>query len=84
MTRKKIFPHELIGEEMKIVDSKNQSYLGIQGEIIDETRQTIKVRKKDGREVVLLKNAIVFKLLKTGEVISGDEITKRPEERLKG
>jgi len=84
MTRKKIFPHEMIGEEMEIVSSTNQSHLGIHGTIIDETKQTIKVRKNDGKEVVLLKNAVVFKLLRTGEIISGKEITKRPEERLKG
>lgn len=84
MTRKKTFPRELIGEEMEIVSSTNQSYQGIRGMIIDETKQTIKVRKHDSKEVMLLKNAIVFKLPRTGEVILGKEITKRPEERLKG
>lgn len=84
MTRKKTFPHELIGEEMEIVSSTNSSYLGVCGKIIDETKETIKVRKEDGKEIVLLKNAITFKLSNTGEIISGKEITKRPEERLKG
>ena len=84
MARKKVYPHELIGEEAEIVSSTNPTIVGIKGTIIDETKQTIKLRKKDGKEVVLLKNAIDFKLSRTGEVISGKEITKRPEERLKG
>jgi ribonuclease P protein subunit POP4 len=82
MIRRKIFPHELIGKDIEVVDSKNPSNVGVKGKIIDETKQTIKVQKQDGQEVVLMKNIITFKL-ENGEVISGEEIMKRPEERLK-
>lgn len=85
MARTKVFPHELIGEEVEIVGSTNPSALGIVGGIIDETKQTITVRRNDnGREVVLLKNTITFRLSRTGTTISGKDIIKRPEERLKG
>lgn len=84
MTRKDIFPHELIGEEIEVLDSKNKSNLGVKGKIIDETKETIKVLRNDGKEVVLMKSIIIFKLRSTGKVISGEQIAKRPEERLKG
>ncbi len=84
MVRKEIFPHELIGEEIEVVDSKNKSNIGIRGKIIDETKETIKVRRDDGNEVVLMKNIITFKLLKTGKVLLGEQVARRPEDRLKG
>ncbi len=83
MTRKDIFPHELIGEEIEVVDSKNKSNLGIHGKIIDETKETIKIRQDNGTEVVLMKKIITFKLVKTGKVILGEQIAGRPEDRLK-
>ena len=85
MARKKDFPDELIGEEVEIVHSTNPSALGIVGGIIDETKQTLTVRRNDnGREVVLLKNTITFKLSRTGVTVAGKDIMKRPEERVKG
>ena len=84
MAMKKTFPHELIGRIIEIIDSKNPSSIGIKGKIVDETKSTIKVLKEDSRQVTLLKNTITFKIPETGEIIRGEEITKRPEERLKG
>jgi len=84
MARKEIFPHELIGETIEVVDSKNKSNLGIKGKIIDETKETIKVAQDSGKEVVLMKQIITFKLVKSGKIISGEVTAKRPEDRLKG
>ncbi|MEK6863116.1 MAG: ribonuclease P protein subunit [Nanoarchaeota archaeon] len=84
MVRKEVFPHELIGEEIEVVDSKNKSNVGIRGKVIDETRETIKVLQEDSKEAVLMKKIIVFKLVKSGKIISGENIAKRPEDRLKG
>lgn len=81
---RKFFPHELIGEEIEVVEATNSNLQGIKGKIIDETKSTIKVLKQDNREVILLKNTITFKILGTGEIILGKEIMKRPEDRLKG
>lgn len=84
MTRKEVFPHELIGEEIEVITSKNKSNLGIKGKIIDETKETITVSQDHGKEVVLMKQIITFKLMKSGKIISGEVIAKRPEDRLKG
>lgn len=84
MVRKETFPHELIGEEIEVIDSKNKSNAGIRGKVIDETKETMKVLQDDGEEAVLMKKIIVFKLVRSGKIISGESIAKRPEDRLKG
>ena len=84
MTRKEIFPHELIGETIEVMSSKNKSNLGIKGKIIDESKETITVAQDNGKDVVLMKQIITFKLMKSGKIISGEVIAKRPEDRLKG
>lgn len=83
MAHKNVFPHELIGEEIEIIDSKNKSNLGIHGKIIDETKETIAIRRDDGKEIVLMKKIITFKLMKTGKVVLGQSVARRPEDRLK-
>ncbi|MEK6969698.1 MAG: ribonuclease P protein subunit [Nanoarchaeota archaeon] len=84
MVQRNIFPHELIGTMIEVIQSTNLSQVGMKGKIIDETKQTITIQKADGQDAVLLKNTITFKVSATGEIISGKEIIKRPEERLKG
>ena len=84
MARKEIFPHELIGETIEVLSSKNKSNLGIKGKIIDETKETITVAQENGKDVVLMKQIITFKLIRSGKIISGENIAKRPEDRLKG
>ncbi|HIG92966.1 MAG: ribonuclease P protein subunit POP4 [archaeon GW2011_AR9] len=83
MIRKQVFPHELIGENIEVVQSTNQSNLGLRGKIVDETKFTLKVQ--EGEKIkTLFKNTILFKLSTRGMVIDGKTIIKRPEERLKG
>ena len=77
MVRKEVFPHELIGEEIEVVDSKNKINAGIRGKVIDETRETIKVLQEGGKEAVLMKKIIVFKLVKSGKIIFGENIAKQ-------
>ena len=83
MVKKKIFPYELIGEKIEILHSKNKSNLGIKGKVIDETKMTLKI--KSGEKVkTLFKNNITFKIVRNEQIITGQEIMKRPEERIKG
>lgn len=78
------FPGELIGEEMEVIQSRNKSLLGIKGQIVDETRATLALAVSGtGGRKVLLKNAVTIKLLRTGKVIEGKNILRRPEERMK-
>jgi ribonuclease P protein subunit POP4 len=83
MKKKALYPHELIGELIEIVTSKNLANLSLRGKVVDETKMTIKI--ECGQNIkTLFKHNITIKLVRTGQIIQGDEIAKRPEERLKG
>ena len=41
-----IFYHELIGLELKVVDSSNDSLIGISGTVVDETKKTFLIEVK--------------------------------------
>ena len=69
--KKNLYPHELIGEEVEVIESSNQSQVGIKGKVIDETKSTLNINGK-----VLLKNNITIKHLSSGEIIRGQEIAK--------
>jgi ribonuclease P protein subunit POP4 len=83
MVKTKVYPFELIGEKINIVDSDNSSLLGMEGTIVNETKNTLKICLGDKTKTVL-KSVIKFKLLSTGAIIDGKKIIKRSEERLKG
>ena len=80
---KTIPSQEFIGEEIAIVASKNKHDLALQGKIVDETKYLLKIKAREGIKSLLKKN-IQFKILRTGEIITGDNIMKRPEDRIKG
>lgn len=81
---KDIIRHELIGLEIEVTASKNKSLVGIKGKIVDETKNTLKVRK-DSRVLTIMKNAIMFKANIDGKnvEIDGSCLTGRPEDRIK-
>lgn len=80
---KKVYPSELIGQEIEVIGSRNKSNLHLQGKVVDETKYTLKISHQ-GKHKILLKNNITFKLRKTNQIIKGETIAKRPEERIKG
>ena len=82
MVTTKGYPYELIGKRIQIVASKNTHDVGITGVVVDETKATLHVEQQ-GKIKTLLKHNITIKL-STGELIQGETLVKRPEERLKG
>ena len=83
MTRTKAFPHELIGESVEVVEATNKSLVQLKGTIVDETKNTITL-DVGGAQKRVLKRGIVIKLLRTNLLVKGDELLRRPEDRLKG
>jgi RNase P/RNase MRP subunit p29 len=72
---------EFIGAKIKVVSASNKSLTGLEGSIVDETKNTFKIKNNQGEEKTLLKKGTVF--LINNQTIKGDEITRRPEERIK-
>jgi len=74
------YKQEFIGKTIIITKSKNKNQEGTTGKIIDETKNTFKI-KTTKKTITILKNEKTFTI--QNEKIEGNKITKRPEERIK-
>ena len=84
MKGKDLARYELIGLEVEIVNSKNNSLTGIKGEIIDETRNMLTIKTKKGKKRII-KSEVVLKMKANKKIyeVNGKLLVGRPEERLK-
>jgi len=82
--KKGLVRSELIGLNMKIIESENKFNKGIKGKIIDETKNMFEIKTKETRKKII-KDQCVFEFIIKGEKIQidGKSLTKRPEERIK-
>lgn len=71
---------EYIGLPIEIIESNNTFLKGIKGTVIDETKNTFKIKTNKGTKTVL-KNTSTFKI--NNKIIKGNEIIKKPHERIK-
>jgi ribonuclease P protein subunit POP4 len=81
---KLLLAHEWIGLDVEVVESPNRCEIGIAGEIVDETQNTLKIMTEKGLKVVAKRNR-TFRV-KYGDKmlrIKGDLIAFRPEDRIK-
>ena len=72
--------HELIGLQAEIIESTDPTKEGIQGEILDETRDMLRICDKK----VAKENCIFLIEIPSGEKVelNGKIIAKRPEDRI--
>jgi ribonuclease P protein subunit POP4 len=80
-----IVQQELIGLNAKVVKSSHPGYVGIEGKVLDETRNTILILHKNKKKTVI-KNRSVFNFTTpdgTIVEIDGKAIIGRPEARIK-
>lgn len=84
INKKKLAKSELIGLNVKVVGCDNPSNEGINGKIINETKNIIVVETKE-QQKKLVKDQCVFEFIINNEKIKiqGKSINKRPEERIK-
>ncbi len=73
-----------IGLKVEVVESPNKSEVGIKGEVVDETQNTLKIMTEKGLKVVA-KRGRTFRVWYKGKImrIKGDLINFRPEDRIK-
>ena len=80
-----IIRREFIGAEGKITKSRHEDYVGINGEVIEETKNTFTIRH-GGKAKSIIKDSAVFNFkLSDGTVveIDGKLLVGRSEDRLK-
>jgi RNase P/RNase MRP subunit p29 len=75
---KEIKAIETIGKSIRIEGSTNKSLVGLEGEIVWETKNTLKIKAKK-KIITALKGCSVFKI--DNHIINGKDLLKRSEER---
>lgn len=85
VTATNLIRHELIGLKVRVTSSLNDNLVGLTGIIIDETRNTIKLRCESGEKVIPKEVCIFeFELPDGNKVeVDGRLLSGRPEERIK-
>ena len=76
--------HELIGLNAFVKQSASAPHKGLSGTVVDETKNTIVLRGKDGAERVVPKKGTIFRFILPGGKkadLDGDKIAFRPYDR---
>jgi ribonuclease P protein subunit POP4 len=81
---KEILADELIGLTVKVVESSDESRVGLSGKVVDETFGTLVIETKKG-EKILPKEECVFSFKYKGKnvAVDGKMLQSRPEDRIK-
>ena len=75
-----ILKSEYIGLPIEVAQASNKDLEGMKGTVVDETKHSFRIKTSKNLKTVLKKGA-VFKI--KDQLINGDKIEKRPEERIK-
>jgi ribonuclease P protein subunit POP4 len=80
-----IVQQELIGLNAKVVRSSHPGYVGIEGKVLDETRNTILILHKNKKKIVIKNKSVFYFTTPDGTIveIDGKAIIGRPEARIK-
>lgn len=84
MRRRDIPRCELIGLEMKVVDAGNKDLIGIQGIIVNETKNTFVIEHENKTRIVF-KEQVTLEIKMDGNIvrIDGKMLLGRSEDRVK-
>ena len=85
ITPENLVKHELIGLEVLVEKSTNQSQESLSGKILDETRQAFLIMTENGeKQVIKDQCGFVFTLPSGKKVrVDGKILVARPEDRIK-
>ncbi len=76
--------HELIGLRITVVKSSEDTLNGLSGEVVDETKNTLRVKTKNGLKIIP-KSIVTIRIeLVDGTFVTvdGRNISYRPEDRI--
>jgi len=78
--------HELIGLKIKVDESSNSMIRGLEGRVVDETRNMLVIENEQSTEKKIPKagNIFIFELNGGAQVrVKGERLIARPEDRIK-
>src|SRR3989338_1316437 len=84
ITQANIMAHEMIGLNVRVLQSTDKSRMGASGKVIDETKNVF-VIESNGAQMILPKAECGFEFDLNGEkvMVDGKKICYRPELRIK-
>ena len=84
ISRENIFIHELIGLKVRVVGSACREFVGLNGRVVDETKNTVVLEEKGVLKRIPKKTCLFRFYLPEGSVdVEGAQIAYRPEDRPK-
>jgi ribonuclease P protein subunit POP4 len=85
ITPKNLVKHELIGLDVEVTGSTNKFNVGINGLVVDETKNTLTIETQNGLKRIQKKGStLIFKIPSGKKVkVNGSKIAVRPEDRMK-
>lgn len=78
-TSENLHKHELIGLHAEVVESPDSSQIGVKGEVLNETNNTLNIAEK---KIPKKGRSFRFQLPDEEITLSGEKLLKRPENRL--
>ncbi len=73
---------ELIGLQTEVMDSTNKALVGLSGKIVDETKSMLVIETGSGTKMIPKQHSS-WKFSSSNDIIDGNIISKRPEDRIK-
>jgi ribonuclease P protein subunit POP4 len=86
LTPENLALHELMGLEAKVAKSLSLAYQGLEGVVVDETKNTLVLCTRKGEEKAVPKKGCTFRFRLPGgksAMLDGDRIAFRPYDRPK-
>jgi len=85
ISARNVLTHELIGLDVRVLESSNPSNISIHGDVVDESRNTLMIRHEGKVKRLEKKTSVfVFKLQDCTSVeVDGSFLVGRPEDRVK-
>ena len=85
---KSLVHHELIGLNMRVISTRDNTFKGVEGLIIDETRNTFQIypSSRSRKKIIIPKNITTFSFqIPKGEevIVNGQILVGKPQDRLK-
>ena len=77
---KNFLRREFIGLPVRIIDAKDKSLVGIEGTIIDETKNML-IIESQGKVKKVAKDIAQFEI--NGKMVNGKKLKYRPEDRIR-
>ncbi len=77
---KNFLRREFIGLPVRVIEATDKSLIGLEGEIIDETKNMLIIESK-GKVKKIAKDIAKFEI--NGKVVDGKKIKYRPEDRIR-